>query len=135
MAENGNLKNNNDTNFRHLNNIGLQGEYSDNHIELTTIEPTATALDQGQSERDATHFRLREGATEASQYVTCLSCGESFKSKSLLQVFEHYAERVHVRNFSNCLYCQGKVYRYYHNENQRVNYYHNCLRWKRGEDH
>lgn len=137
MAENGNLNNNNNhSNIRNINNIHHhRDEYRQNNIEATTITPTATILDQGQSERDATHFRLRDGATEGSEYITCLSCGESFKSSSLLQVFEHYSERIHTRNFSNCLYCQGKVYSYYHNEGRKVKYYHNCLRWKRGEDH
>lgn len=144
MAENGNLNNNiinnynNTTNLRQINNTVApphRGELRSNNFEATTITPTLTILDQGRSERDATHFRLRDGATEASESITCLSCGEVFKSTSLLQVFEHYSERVHIRNFSNCLYCQGKVYSYYHNQGQRVKYYHNCLRWKRGEDH
>lgn len=133
MAENGNLNNNNT--LRNINNT-VRGEHSTtNSTCLDIVAPTTTYLDQGQSERDATHFRLREGNLEGFEYITCQSCGETFRSSSLLHIYDHYRERVHVRHFSNCLYCQGKVYQYFHNDRQILNYYHNCLRWKRGEDH
>lgn len=147
MAENGNLYNNN--NLNNFNNIESTREFikrttTTTNSATTTIltttslsgtPATPTILDQGLSERDATHFRLRNGILQGFEYITCLSCGESFESTSLLEIYDHYRERPHLRHYSNCLYCQGKVHQYYHNRQEQVKYYHNCLRWKRGEDH
>lgn len=130
MAENGNLNNNN-------NNIDVRGQNTT--IVRSSITATTTtianeiSLDQGRTENDATHFRLRD-VLQSSDRLTCLSCGETFECTSLLQVYEHYSEKFHERYYSNCLYCQGKVHQYFDNKNQHIHYYHNCLRWKRGEN-
>lgn len=91
------------------------------------------ALDNGHSENDATHFRLRK-KFQSFGNLTCLSCGDNFQSTSLLQVYEHYSEKAHVFYFANCFYCLGKVHRYFDNSKQQTLYYHDCLRWKRGDD-
>lgn len=144
MAENGNLNNNK---FENFNNTQTTREFKNRSTTAITtdINSTTTSLlgtttntniieTPGLSERDATHFRLRDGVIEGFEYLTCLSCGESFKSTSLIEVYDHYRERPHLRHYANCLYCQGKVYQYYHNRQRQVKYYHNCLRWKIGED-
>lgn len=119
MAENKNLNNNKTIPYQ------TKEELPKNTTEITT-SLWNTSLEQGQSERDATHFRLREPLTLS---FTCLSCGELFPSSvSLLQVHEHYAERIHLRHYSNCLLCQGKIYQYYNNRDRQVNYYHNCTK-------
>lgn len=139
MAENGNLYNNNFNNFNSTHStrefINRATTTVTTGVNSTTSTLSGTTITTGFSERDATHFRLRDGVTESFEYLTCLSCGESFKFSSLIEVYDHYRERPHLRHYANCLYCQGKVHQYYHNREQQVKYYHNCLRWKRGEDH
>lgn len=97
---------------------------------------TASLLtgDRGHSENDATHFRLRDG-TSPNEYYTCLSCGLTFTgTNSLLPIYEHYSETIHTNYFGDCFYCQGRVHQYYHKRENRLCYYHDCLRWKRGDD-
>lgn len=95
---------------------------------------TPVLAERGLSENDATHFRLRDGVTP-TEYFTCYSCGLTFSGTSyLLQIYEHYSETVHNNYFGNCLYCQGKVHQYYRKRENRLCYYHDCLRWKRGDD-
>lgn len=90
--------------------------------------------DRGHSENDTTHFRLRDGITP-TEYYTCFSCGLTFLGKSFpLGIYEHYSERIHNYYFGNCLYCQGKVHQYFSKRENRLCYYHDCLRWKRGDD-
>lgn len=80
---------------------------------------------------DAVHIRFREkGPTKNYQ---CYNCDEYFTASSILDVFEHYARIRHVQYHSDCLYCQGRVYSYRNEENERQ-YYHNCNRWRRQED-
>lgn len=162
MAENGNLNiyNNNNNNFNNLNSTTTEStrEFINRSTTTTTttiprettcinstittslsgtLEATTTNINErtgGISESDATHYRLRGDVSEGFEYITCLSCEETFKSNSLSEVYDHYKERPHLRHYSNCLYCHGKVHRYYHNSLHLVKYYHNCLRWKRGED-
>ena len=155
MAENGNLNNNNNNNFNNFNSTTTETtrEFINRSTTTTTtpitcinstittslpgtLEETTNLNEQtgGISESDAIHYRLRGDVIEGFEYITCLSCGETFKSTSLLEVYDHYKERPHLRHYSNCLYCQGKVHQYYHNSLHLVKYYHNCLRWKRGED-
>lgn len=152
MAENGNLNNNN-SNFTQTTRefinrstittttainstttatLTFSGTHSTTTTATTNIEATTGG---GLTESDATHFRLRDGVTKDFEFLTCFSCDETFKSTSLLEVYDHYRERPHLRHYANCLYCQGKVHQYYHNRLRQVKYYHNCLRWKRGEDH
>lgn len=93
----------------------------------------------GLSESDATHFRLRAGCSIAPALYTCYSCGQSFvgsgSSKDLLQIYEHYSETPHSDFYGNCFYCNGKVHRYANHRLNRHYFYHDCLRWKRGDDH
>lgn len=151
MAENGNLNNNN-SNFTQTTREFINRStittttainstttatltFSGTHSTTTTATNIEATTGGGLTESDATHFRLRDGVTKDFEFLTCFSCDETFKSTSLLEVYDHYRERPHLRHYANCLYCQGKVHQYYHNRIRQVKYYHNCLRWKRGEDH
>lgn len=135
MAENGNLNNNNFDNF---NNTPSAREFINRSTTSTDINSATTSLNErtttGYSERDATHFRLRDGVIDGLENLTCLSCGEIFKSSTLIEVYDHFRERPHNTYYANCFYCQGKVHQYYHNRKKQLKYYHNCLGWKRGDD-
>lgn len=80
---------------------------------------------------DAVHIRFREKG-EPSRYF-CNNCSETFNASQILDVFEHYAKKIHHRYHCNCLYCDGKVYQY-HDGEHRIQYYHNCFRWKENLD-
>lgn len=74
---------------------------------------------------DAVHTRFLEKGPKQSYY--CFSCYEHFTVTSVL---EHYSEKQHSAYHSDCLYCHGKVYQYRDCE-QKLQYFHNCWRWKR----
>ena len=80
---------------------------------------------------DAIHHRFREDQ-EIDRQVVCLSCKREFLAKSLADIFAHFSENQHFEYFRDCLYCQGKVHQY--TENGRLEYYHNCSRWRRNLD-
>lgn len=86
----------------------------------------------GRTENDATHIRFRDDR-HPEEFITCLSCGERFLCTSQLNIYEHYSEKEHTRYFGDCLYCAGKVHQYSSNNNT-IKIYHNCFRWKQGED-
>lgn len=84
------------------------------------------------TESDSTNIRLRSDLHKIENY-TCLSCGECFSATSNLEIFEHYSEKLHERYFGDCLYCGGKVHQYQTTQGQ-VEFFHNCARWKSGEE-
>lgn len=77
---------------------------------------------------DAVHSRFREKGPLRSYY--CFACFERFAATSILEVFQHFGEKQHSTYYSDCLYCQGKVYQY-RDSDQKLQYFHNCWRWKR----
>lgn len=80
---------------------------------------------------DAIHHRFRENR-ESIRQIVCLSCKREFVASSQAEICNHYATEEHLECFRLCLYCQGKVHRY--TENNRLELYHNCARWKRNLD-
>lgn len=78
---------------------------------------------------DAVHIRFREKELPVKYF--CFACYEEFQATSILEVFQHYTEKQHSTYHSDCLYCHGKVYQY-RDGSQHLQYFHNCLRWKRG---
>lgn len=80
---------------------------------------------------DAVHIRFREKGSPSSYF--CYDCSETFVATQLLDVFQHYGLKEHPQYHCNCLYCDGKVYQY-RDGDHRLQYYHNCFRWKRGLD-
>lgn len=77
---------------------------------------------------DAVHTRFREKGPLVKYF--CYSCYEEFAATSTLEVFQHYGQREHTTYHSDCLYCQGRVHQY-KDGNQKLQYFHNCWRWKR----
>lgn len=106
-----------------------------NNNALRIINPLEQVPElESREESDAIHHRLRAGENTESA-ITCLSCNQIYRNISRSRFFEHYREHIHKASFGNCLYCQGKVHRYCIAHNLRqVLIYHDCLRWKRGED-
>lgn len=84
--------------------------------------------DQSREHVDAVHTRFREKGIQKSHF--CFACYEEFAAASMLEVFEHFAQKQHATYHSDCLYCQGKVYQY-RDGDQKLQYFHNCWRWKR----
>ena len=113
-----------DANGRHLNNN-----------DLRIVRPLEQGAPDSREESDAIHHRLRVRENNETS-ITCLSCNEIFHNISVKLFFEHYREHLHKASFGNCLYCQGKVHRYCveRTDGHQVSIYHDCLRWKRGED-
>lgn len=79
---------------------------------------------------DAVHIRFREKGPTRTYH--CFDCSENFHVSSILDVFEHYT-RMHAHFYCACLYCHGKVYQY-KDADSKLQYYHNCARWKRQID-
>lgn len=83
---------------------------------------------EGGTETDAVHIRFREKGPLTNFY--CYDCANNFQSSSILDVFHHYGQTEHIHFHCDCLYCKGKVYQY-RDGSQNIQYFHNCLRWKR----
>lgn len=84
--------------------------------------------EQNREHVDAVHTRFREKGIQKSYF--CFACYEEFAATSTLEVFEHYGQKEHSTYHSDCLYCHGKVYQY-RDGDQKLQYFHNCWRWKR----
>lgn len=80
---------------------------------------------------DAIHHRFRENR-ESIRQIVCLSCKREFVASSQAEICNHYATEEHSEYFRLCLYCSGSVHKY--TEDNRVELYHNCARWKRNLD-
>lgn len=85
----------------------------------------------GEEHVDAVHIRFRDKGPTKSYH--CFDCSENFNASSILDVFEHYVQNAHHHYYSDCLYCQGKVHQY-KDADSKLQYYHNCSRWKRNID-
>lgn len=85
-----------------------------------------------QIESDSTNIRLRSDLHK-KETITCLSCGKPFFATSNLEIFEHYSEKLHTHYLGDCLYCGGKVHKYQRTQGQDK-FFHNCSRWKCGEE-
>lgn len=87
--------------------------------------------DESTEHVDAVHIRFREKGPMKMYH--CFDCSEYFNVASILDVFEHYVRKVHINYHCDCLYCYGKVYQY-KDADSKLQYYHNCARWKRQID-
>lgn len=83
------------------------------------------------TEHDAAHIRFREKNQNDMSF--CCSCSDTIRVTSILDIIEHYSNKIHYQHHSDCLYCKGKVHQYKDSKNV-TNYYHDCGRWKRHED-
>lgn len=109
------------------------------HAERTSVN----SLNSDICDTDAAHIRFREKEFGIRTY-RCYSCSENFSAESLVNVLEHYARHTsqHKGFHSPCLYCGGKVHKYVRERNTKhpakeddINFYHDCGRWKRKQDH
>lgn len=80
---------------------------------------------------DAVHMRFRDKGLLKQFY--CFDCSQSFPATQLLDVFQHYKDTQHRQFHCKCLYCDGRVYQY-RDGDHKIQYYHNCFRWKQGLD-
>lgn len=87
--------------------------------------------DEGFESVDAVHTRFREKSDPKNFF--CTTCREPFAATSVLDVYEHYSRIEHSTYYSDCLYCHGKVYQYRDNQ-QQMQYFHNCFRSKQKLD-
>lgn len=80
---------------------------------------------------DAVHMRFRDKGHLKQFY--CFDCSQTFPATQLLDVFQHYKDQQHLHFHCDCLYCSGKVYQY-RDGDHKIQYFHNCFRWKQGLD-
>lgn len=90
-----------------------------------------SAMPSKDDSTDAVHMRFRE--KDLLKQFYCFDCAQTFAATQILDVFQHYKETQHVQFHSNCLYCDGRVYQY-RDGDHKIQYYHNCFRWKQGLD-
>lgn len=104
------------------NKFKLESNQKKNIVAMTTGDG------ENREHVDAVHTRFREKSPQKNFF--CFACYEEFPATSTLEVFQHYGEKEHSTYHSDCLYCQGKVYQY-RDGNEKLQYFHNCWRWKR----
>lgn len=80
---------------------------------------------------DASHARFRP--TIAEGYLFCFSCFETFRAFTQLHVVQHYVDTRHERWHEKCLYCGGNVHMFRDFAGEEK-FYHNCFRWRSGQD-
>lgn len=81
----------------------------------------------GKTESDAAHIRFREH--KPTQIYECTSCHLAFEASNHAEIVLHFERKVH-KQFEECLYCQGPVYKY-RTVSGITQSYHNCLPYKR----